>query len=87
MRPVITGRFYHLSLEEGAMSLLHSYSFIKSFIKEVDPRAYLPFGYSASRGSGIDCALEVIDAAKAGKIDLDKVEEAAMSKKGYRHSI
>lgn len=60
------------------MSLLHSYS----FIKEVDPRAYLPFGYSARRGSGIGCALEVIDAAKAGKIDLDKVEEAAMSGDG-----
>lgn len=60
------------------MSLLHSYS----FSKEVDIRAYLIFYFSAKGGDSMDCSLEVIDAAMKGMIDLDKVEEAAMSDEG-----
>ncbi|MCM1217794.1 MAG: hypothetical protein NC548_25160 [Lachnospiraceae bacterium] len=56
------------------MSLLHSYS----FENEVDARAYLPFAYSKKGGRGTDCALEVIDASLRGKIDLDRVEQAAL---------
>lgn len=56
------------------MSLLHSYS----FVKEVDRRSYLPFAYSEKMGNDIDCTLEVIEAAALGKINLDKVEEAAL---------
>lgn len=52
-----------------------------SFAEEIDIRAYLPFAYSENMGKNIDCSLEVIEAAKRGKIDLDKVEEVAMSEK------
>lgn len=56
------------------MALLHSFS----YMQETDPRTWLLFTEMQDKGKKTDCSLEVIDAAGRGKIDLARVEEAAM---------